>query len=49
MFLLFSMRVAELPPVSGRAVHLDYLSFVKVYQFVYIQLSLFVLRAGCVT
>ena len=49
MLLLFSVRVAELPAVLERAVHsvLLCVSFVNVYQFACVLLSLLVSRVGC--
>ena len=43
MLLQFSIRVAKRPPVWEEL----FVSFVNIYQFVYVLLSLLGLRAGC--
>ena len=49
MLLLFSIRVAERPPVLERPVIRSAVCvfFVNVYQSVCVRLSLLILRAGC--
>ena len=46
MLLLFSVRVAEWPPVWVRAVHSFYCAF-NVYQLKCVHLPILVLKVGC--